>query len=242
MRIALPLFGLAVVGLGFFADGQRPARAIAAEVPAPAVATPRPGLAPTTDVSPPALADEPTAPPVDARLRATVERRARGAEDPAMEAFTAYADAYVDANLALVERKARAEGITVPEVRALTHLGLLALATQRVEDVEEILGRALEEEERDALAALLTDASDGLEQTLRGLVARGADARLRWDAIDDARTRYLEAYFGITGMDRDGLSELLGGDLLRRGARIAGTPAGSGTTVPAEPDDPRRSR
>ena len=180
--------------------------------------------------------DEPGPPIPTDEMREVMADKARGAERPGLVAFRTFADLYVDANLDFARRQARSEGITLPEVRELTRLGLLVQTTQRIPDVEEVLGQPLSQEQRDSLAALMTSSNVEFKSAMRQLVADRASEGERWKLIRATEARYLEAFYAATGMNEGQLDDLLAGNMLLPGAPINTEPP-DGPVSPADPRD-----
>src|SRR5687768_7563865 len=111
---ALVVVAIAAAQLGSWSRSTRPAEPAAAPVEAAPV-RPREPPRPGRD-APPEL-NEPPVPTPTPEMRAEIAERARGAAQPGMTAFRAFADLYVDANPDLARRQAESEGITVDEVR-----------------------------------------------------------------------------------------------------------------------------
>jgi hypothetical protein len=170
---------------------------------------------------------EPKSPEVSNAWKAEMTEKLRGQEHPGEAVFTAYSDRFVDENLELAEQQAKAEGLTLPEFRALTKLGLLVMATQRIPDVEEVLGHELSLETREALEALVQRENGGFKDAMRALVARNAPEEQRWELIKAADARYRAEFFKLSGMTADQLDDMLAGNLLLPGAPGA-TPDPSG--------------
>ncbi len=205
--------------------------------PAPDVAEPasaRPSRPPRPDDPRPRVA-EPIMPPLTPAWRRAVTDRVQQAPLPGAQAFRAMSDLYVEHNADLAQAQADAERLTLAEVRELTHLGLMVQATQRIDEVEDVLGRTLDPGARDALTALMRESNQDFQRQLRELVAAGRPEDARWQLIRATEARYLEQYRTITGMQPDQLDALLGGNILLPGAPIAG-----GDTPPPTPrDEPR---
>lgn len=224
--------------------GDRPATA-AAPTAAAAAPTGRPSAPPGPDGPHPTIA-EPTMPPLTPAWRRTVTAQVAADPRPGAAAFRAMADLYVDHNADFARAQAEAEGITVPEVRELTHLGLLVLATQRVAEVEDVLGHDLDDAARAELTALMHASNDDFKRDLRALVAADRPEDERWQLIRATLARYLDRFTAIAGLDPDQLDALLGGNVLLPGAPIAGPPTPSPTDPadhhdsPAEPPRPPR--
>ena len=206
------------------ADPSPPRRSTAP--PAAQRDTGRPRLPPGPNDPRPNVS-EPRSPEVSNAWKAEMTEKLRGQERPGEAAFTAYSDRFIDENLELAEQQARGEGITLPEVRSLTRLGLLVMATQRIPDVEEVLGRELSIEQRDALEAMVQRENGGFKEAMRGLVAKNAPEAERWQLIKAADARYREEFFKLSGMTADQLDDMLAGNLLLPGAPGA-TPDPSG--------------
>jgi hypothetical protein len=173
-----------------------------------------------------------------AEWKAALADRVRGTEHPGETAFRAFSDLYVDNNLDFARGQAEQEGLTLPEVRSLTHFGLVVLATQRVADVEELIGRDLTGDERTALSGLMQGANEEFRQKMRALVARGAGEAERWELIRAAEDRYRKDFYAITGMNDGLLDDLLAGNILLPGAPAATEPP-TGRPPEAPKDDPR---
>ena len=235
--LPLVLGAALVAALGLWAARSRsdvargaPAKA---KVVASAVASGRPTAAPGPGGEHPRLA-EPTMPTLSPGWRREVTERVRAADHPGAEAFRAMADLYVDHNADFARAQAEAEGLTLAEVRELTHLGLLVLATQRVPEVEDVLGHDLDDAARAAMGELMRASNDDFKRDLRELVAAGRPEAERWQLIRSTEARYLERFAAITGLDADQLDALLGGNILVPGAPIAGPP-----TPTPDDDHPR---
>jgi hypothetical protein len=243
MRYGLLFGALAVVALAasFLGSGSstpaQPAPVAAKARPAGPV---RPTRPPRPGDEPPPVTDEPQRPQPTDEQRAEILDRVRGAEQPGMTALRAFSDLYVDANLDLAQRQAESEGITLSEVRELTHFGNLVLATQRVPEVEEVLGRSLSQEERDKLSALMISANDGFKREMRAAVAGKATEEQRWEIIRAAQARYLADFFAATGMTDALLDDLLAGNMLLPGAPAATEQPDLDEVPPAEPRDDLR--
>ena len=221
MRYAILFGALAVLVLAGSAtlSGGRVAPALGTPPAAgPPPAPVRPLRPPAADDVSPAVADEPALPAPTPAMRAAIEDSARGAARPGLAAFRTFTDQYVDANLDFAEGQAASEGITLREVRELTHLGMLVLATQRVSDLEEMLGKDVSPAEREALAGLMRAANDDFKAKLRDLVARRAGEDERWALIRQTEARYLADFYATTGMTEDLLDDLLAGNMMLPGA------------------------
>jgi hypothetical protein len=183
---------------------------------------------------------EPEPPEVGEAWKRALAARVQGSATPGELAFRAYTDLFVDHNLAFAEKQAIAEGLTVGEVRDLTHFGLLVLTTQRVPEVEELLGRELTAEQRGGLTELMHTTNDGFKREMRALVARGASEAERRQLMQRTDAAYRQAYFALTGMSPELLDDLLAGDLLPPGApgRLDPPPAGAGADDDGPEDDP----
>lgn len=122
---------------------------------------------------------------------------------------------YIKYNRQFADAQAQAEGISVNEVEELTYFGFLAQATQRWEEVEEVLGEALTEEIRMKADTWMYDLNDEFTATMREMVAQGATEPERWAYIREVQERYLTKYYKITGMTTDNLQDVLAGDVTR---------------------------
>jgi hypothetical protein len=208
------------------------------------VATPTSSLIPQRPTRPPIPGrdvprspPEPRPPPIDREALARTYREAvaAGEERPGEKAFRATTDAFVDYNMAFARAQAEAEGITVPEVRELTHFGLLVLETQRWPDVEEILGNSVDADTRAAAEALMREANTAFKDDMRRLVADGADEDARWALIRETEAEYRREYMQLTEMTPEMLDDLLAGDLTREGAPAV-TPPPAPDEVGTNPD------
>jgi hypothetical protein len=199
--------------------GEHATRSAAAAVSARDIGG-RPSTPPGPD-APHVRAPEPTMPALTPAWRRAVTAQVEDAARPGAQAFRAMSDLYVDANDDFARAQAAAERITVAEVRELTHLGLLVLATQRVAEVEDVLGHELDDEDRTALGELMRTSNQAFKTELRALVASGAGEDARWQLIRATEADYLAGFVAITGLDDDGLDALLGGNILLPGAPIA---------------------
>jgi hypothetical protein len=205
------------------ASPERSSSAAAPARPIDPNAPVRPKLPPGPDDPRPQIR-EPKSPAVDEAWKAAMTEKLRGSANPGEAAFTAYADRFVDENLELAEQQARAEGLTLPEVRALTRLGLLVMATQRLPDVEEVLGHELPPETKEALADMVQRENGAFKDQMRALVAKKAPEEERWKLISAADARFRSEFFKISGMTAAQLDDMLAGNLLLPGAP-GGTPA-----------------
>ena len=221
MRYAILFGALAVAVLvisGPLSGGEGAPATGALSVAGPPPAPVRPVRPPGADGVSPAVRDEPALPVPTPAMRAAIEESARRAARPGLAAFRTFTDQYVDANLDFAERQAASEGVTLPEVRELTHLGMLVLATQRVADVEEMIGKDLPGAEEEALASLMQAANDDFKAKLHELVARRADEAERLALIRRTEARYLADFYATTGMTEDLLDDLLAGNMMLPGA------------------------
>lgn len=214
----------------------------ASSSPAPSAAArggpERPRLPPGPN-DPRPVVREPRSPEVSDAWKAEMTEKLRGSPNPGEAAFNAYSDRFVDENLELAEQQAKAEGLTVPEVRALTRLGLLVMATQRTTDLEEVLGHELSPEIKTELADMTDRENSGFKKEMRALVAKGAPEAERWKLISAADARFRAELFRISGMTPAQLDDMLAGNLLLPGAP-GGTPAeavGSGSDAATGPKD-----
>ena len=157
-----------------------------------------------------------------AEWKAALADKVRGTEHPGETAFRAFSDLYVDNNLDFARRQAEQEGLTLPEVRSLTHFGLVVLATQRVA----------------MPAPVMQGANEEFRQKMRALVARGAGEAERWELIRATEDRYRKDFYAITGMNKGLLDDLLAGNILLPGAPAATEPP-TGRPPEAPKDDPR---
>lgn len=189
-------------------------------------ASARPKLPPGPNGKRPSVSD-PQRPQVTDAWRAELTQKVAGLARPGEAAFTAYADRFVDENLEMAAEQARAEKLTVPEVRALTRLGLMVMATQRMQDVEEILGRDLPPEKEEELGKLVQQVNGDFKDKMRALVAKGAPEAERWELISATDAHYREAFFAASGMTADLFDDLLAGDLLLPDSPPAGEGAAS---------------
>jgi hypothetical protein len=167
--------------------------------------------------------------------QAYAEARAAGETRPGEKAFRATVDAFMKYNRAFAEEQANHEGITVDEVSELTYFGFMALQTQRWTEVEEIIGRALSEDERMAGEDLLQTANTEFKGALSKLVAKGAPEEARWKLIRDTQERYLREYFALTGMTPEAMDDFLAGDVTRTGAPAVTPPPKDIEPAPAPP-------
>jgi hypothetical protein len=235
MRNAVLFGALAVSTLAFFGSRSPGAGGRVAPSAALPVATDgalvRPTRPPGPDDPMPARPPEPALPVQTPEMREAIVASARGSSRPGQAAFRTFTDAYVDANLDFAEEQAASEGVTVAEVRELTHFGLLVLATQRVSDVEQMVGGELSSGQREALATLMTSANERFKQDIRALVASGASEEERWTLIRETEATYLASFYAATGMTEVLLDDLLAGNMMLPGAPVA-------TDLPADPSPP----
>lgn len=198
----------------------------------------RPKLPPGPDDPRPKIV-EPKSPAIDEAWKAEMTEKLRGSPNPGEAAFNAYSDRFIDENLELAEQQARNEGLTLPEIRALTRLGLLVMATQKLPDVEEVLGRELPPETKDELASMVNRVNGGFKDQMRALVAKKAPEEERWKLISAADASFRAEFFKISGMTPAQLDDMLAGNLLLPGAPGA-TPAeavGPGSNTETGPKD-----
>lgn len=196
--------------------------------PSAAPSSSRPRQPPGPDGKRPAVR-APRSPELTPQWRAELTQQVRGLERPGEAAFSAYADRFVDENLELAQEQARAEGLTLPEVRALTRLGLMVMATQRLDEVEDVLGKELSAETKRALGELVHQQNDEFKRHMRELVGKGAPEAERWQVIGAADQRFREAFLATAGMTAEQFDDLLAGNLLLPGS----PPAAAG--APSEP-------
>lgn len=237
--VASVLVGVTVTALD--PAGSPPPR----KAPAPAPAVARPAHPPGPNDPRPAGIPHPAMPALSAEWKARLAEQVRDEPRPGEAAFRAVSERYVDENLELARRQAETEGLTLAEVRELTHFGLLVLATQRTDELEEILGRALTGDERGELAELMRSSNGGFQDAMRGLVARGGSEAERWALIRSTEERYRSELFRITGLDDATLDDLLAGNVAlpgapARGEPPAGAPAGGSKDQVATPPRPGR--
>jgi hypothetical protein len=223
-------------------SGSAPARQAAPAAPPLATPAPvRPKTPPKPDDPRPHII-EPKNPVLTQEWKTELTEKVRGEVRPGEAAFAAYADRFVDENLELAEEQARTERLTLAEVRALTRFGLLVMATQRIAEVEDVLGHELSPAAKDAMEALVQRENGAFKTQMRELVAKGAPEAQRWELIRAADARYREQFGKLSGMTPELLDDLLAGNLLLPGAPAAnpdpatvGMPEGSG----AERQGPR---
>src|SRR5215470_5193219 len=165
---------------------RAPLLVAAAAPPAPALRPGKPARPPGPDDPHPPPPPEPVMPTPSAEWRASVAEKVRGTPRPGAAAHRALSDAYVDANVDFAREQAAREGLTMDQFRELTDFGLVVLATQRVSDLEELVGRSLGAEEREGLAALMLTANEDFKREMRALVARGGGEAERWELIRKA--------------------------------------------------------
>ncbi len=216
---AVVILGLGAAGLLAWQLGEEP-EPPRAEAPerSELLHPQRPSAPPVPGVDRPRPAPEPGASEDElkaAKLEAYAAARESGAQRPGQLAFRAMVDTYLEYNQAFVEAQAAEEGISVAEVHELTHFGFMVLETQRWPDVEELLEQPLTDEQRGKGEELMHAANKGFKDEMRELVAAGASEDERWALIEQTRTRYLDDYFALTGMNEDLLDELLAGDPAR---------------------------
>lgn len=227
---------LAVLIVRSFSSGEASGETAASPGKGPAAA---PFGRPVRPTKPPGPNDphptvrEPKSPAVDDAWKAEMTAKLRGSERPGEAAFNAYSDRYVDENLELAQEQARAEGLTLPEVRALTRLGLLVMATQRTPDVEEVLGRELSIETRNQLEDMVHRENGNFKEQMRALVAKKAPEEERWELIRAADERFRSEFFKISGMTAEQLDDMLAGNLLLPGA--PGANPDPSTVAPSAP-------
>lgn len=188
------------------------ARAFAAEGdPARPTRPPEPGIDEPTSAPHPSAAPDAQ----DVHAEAFAAAVARNMDSPGEFAFRRTVNAFMQHNRALAEQQAEREGLTLEEIEELTYFGLMAQESQRWDDVEELVGRTLEDHERAVGEALLDEFNAEFKREMRALVASEASAGERWDLITDTEARYREAYYDLTGMNEELLDSLLAGDASR---------------------------
>jgi hypothetical protein len=227
MAVAIALVG--VITKAMDSSEARPRPAPSADLPA------RPSRAPGPNAPKPGRLLEPRMPVLSADDRAQIAEQVRGQDRPGEAAFRLVSDRYVDENLELAQRQAAAEGLTLAEVRELTFFGLLVLATQRHEDLEQITGRPLNEAARDQLADLMHSSNTAFRESMRALVGRGGSEEERWKLIRGTEASYRTELFRIAGLDGAMLDDLLAGNMALPGAPAGGT-APEGDRSPNAPD------
>lgn len=231
---ALAVFALSQLGRG---RSTEPA-AVTAPVSAGKATPVRPRLPPREGQPVPQI-QEPVPTQLSPEVRAEIAEKVRGEDRPGMAAFRAVSDRYVDANIQLAEEQARAEGLTLDQVRELTSFGQLVLATQRTSDLEQILGRALTAEQAEELGELMMSANVEFKDRMRKLVAARASEAERWALIRQTQAAYLEGFYAASGMTEDQLDDLLAGNVGLPGAPASDKPP-DGPVPPAEPLDDLR--
>lgn len=224
--IAAAAVAVAAVNVFWFHDDPRPSAQASSPEAEEFVRPRRPSEPPVPGLDLPRRAPEPKMPPdVDrTAARAYAQAVEAGVDRPGDKAFRATVDAFVEYNMAFAEAQAKQEGLTVDEVRELTYLGFMVLETQRWPDVEELLGRALTEDERLAAESLMNETNAEFKETMRKLVAEGKGPDQRSELIRSTQERYKTEYFALTGMTPELLDDLLAGDASRKGAPITTPP------------------
>lgn len=153
----------------------------------------------------------PVAPPSREKAReAYAAAIAAGEESPGMAAFRADSLAFFEHNIEFAKEKAAREGISLDELRELTHLGLLAMRLRQWNEVERILGRPLPPELREQGDKLIFTSSNELKAAIREHVAAQDPIEARWETIRNTEERFLSEYLSITGLSEEQLDRLLG--------------------------------
>ncbi|ACY19257.1 hypothetical protein [Haliangium ochraceum] len=186
----------------------------------------RPEAPPVEGRDTPRRAPMPSLPPRSAEIQAQAyaQAQADGVERPGETAFRATIDAFMKYNQRFAEQQAAEEGITVPEVAELTYFGFMVLQSQQWPEIEDLVGRSIDEEERALAEQLMHDLNAEFKRGLRDLVDDEAPEAERWALIEKTQQQYKREYFAITGMNETLLDDLLAGDISRTGAPIATPP------------------
>ncbi|MBK9029774.1 MAG: hypothetical protein IPL61_00270 [Myxococcales bacterium] len=227
--------GAALVALVVIAVLLLRSRSDARSAPSPApAADPALVTAPNKPAHPPAPGTPRTRVPspemprdVDAVARVAYERAKAAGTPPGEAAFRAMIHAFIEYNAEFAKAQAAKEGITVAEVEELTYLGYLVMATQRLGEVEEIVGRTFTETERGQIAELMQKHNGGFKDAMHEAVARGASEDERRQLIAATEAAYKQDLYAATGLDDDTLDGLLAGDLAKPGAPLT-------TEIPAD--------
>lgn len=183
----------------------------------------RPERPPVRGADQPYALPDPEVPPhLEAiRQQAFKEALQQGAKRPASVAFRNAVSVFVDHNDEFAAAQAEREGLTVGEVEELTHLGMLAQHSQRWENVEDVLGEALNEDTRAQAETMLSELNGEFTAKMREMVKEGATLEERQALIRQTLEDYKRRYFEATGMNQELLEALLAGDSFRK---YAGSP------------------
>src|SRR5688572_9477610 len=178
-------------------------RALLALAPSLALAVVEPELDPVRPIDPPdptsyvapRALPHPEPPPQMARIRADafVEAIEEHADRPGETAFRTSVSAFLQHNRKFAEAQADREGLTIEEIEELTYLGLMVQESQRWGDVEELVGRAISDEERAQGETLMHDLNREFKATMRRMVSEGASTAERWRYIRETEARYRTA-------------------------------------------------
>lgn len=152
---------------------------------------------------------------LEVRAKAYKEALALNKKTPALTAFRKSVSHFIEYNRQFADAQAQAEGISVEEVEELTFFGFLTQATQRWEDVEEVLGKKLSEASRNKASKELDQLNREFTKAMRKMVNEGATEPERWEYIREVQSRYLNEYYAITDMNESLLQDLLAGDITR---------------------------
>jgi hypothetical protein len=163
---------------------------------------------------PRAPAHDPILPALTPEWKAELAAKVKGDPHPGEAAFLLYCDKFVEDNLELAEEQAKAQGVTIPEMRALTRLGLLAMTVGRHIEIEEVLGHELSADTKKALDKMTFDLNLNFKKNLKELVESKAPEDERWELISKADADFREQLFKISGLTPALLDDMLSDNLL----------------------------
>jgi hypothetical protein len=181
--------GAAVVIGGVVAATQLGAGSPSTAAPTSSARAEAPASTASTNATkrPRAAAHDPILPALTPEWKAELAAKVKGDPHPGEAAFLLYCDKFVDDNLELAEEQAKAQGVTIPEMRALTRLGLLAMT----------VGRHL-----------------NFKKNLKELVEAKAPEAERWELISKADADFRAQLFKVSGLTPDLLDDMLSDNLL----------------------------
>lgn len=194
---------------------MRPAPvSVAAPAPAPASVPSEPASAPgagARDALKAKARPLPKPPPTREKAQAAYAAAvAQLSSTPGAIALRADADAFFEFNLEQAKEKAARDGVSLDELREMTHLGLLATRLRQWEDVEAALGKPLPEGAAARGEELIVQYSGEVKRATRDPANRDASPEERKAMIDELGQRFLADYLELTGLTPAQYDQLLG--------------------------------
>jgi hypothetical protein len=163
---------------------------------------------------PRAPASDPILPALTPEWKAELAAKVKGDPHPGEAAFVLYCDKFVDDNMELAEQQAKAQGVTIAEMRALTRLGLLAMTVGRHVEIEEVIGHELSADAKKALEKMTFDLNSDFKKGLKELVEANAPEADRWELISKADADFRAQLFKLAGLNAAMLDDMLSDNLL----------------------------